>query len=446
MPGNSSTPQRLPSVPLQPTVEKLTRNNHTIWCAQVLTALRGARLEGFLTGKKKAPTEELEEKEGEKSITVPNPEYEDWLAGDQQVLSFILASISKEILVRVVTAPTTAEAWKILEEQLTSQTRVSTINTRMALATTWKGTLSLVEYLAKMQRLGNNMAAAEKPLEDDDLVMYILAGLDEDYDSVVNSVLARPQAITGSKLAAQMLSFEALIDMCSGGSGSSANFVKRGHGPGHGRRGGRGGRFSSSGCGDHTSAGRGGHGGNNSDWPQCQVCHKIGHTTNRCWYRFDDDFVLKQKNVVVTTTSYTVDSDCYVDLGATDHITIEHDKLAVRDKYKDTEKVHTASGAGMEISYTGKSFIHTPHRKLQLCNVFHVPKATKNLMSIHRFSLDNNVFFEINPWFFLIKHRDTRSTLLRGRCRDGLYPLPASNPIKFSFGVNKPTLTRWHDR
>jgi hypothetical protein len=120
MPGNSSTPQRLPSVPLQPTVEKLTRNNHTIWRAQVLTALRGARLEGFLTRKKKAPTEELEEKEGEKSITVPNPEYEDWLAGDQQVLSFILASISKEILVRVVTAPTTAEAWKILEEQLTS--------------------------------------------------------------------------------------------------------------------------------------------------------------------------------------------------------------------------------------------------------------------------------------------------------------------------------------
>jgi hypothetical protein len=45
--------------------------------------LRGARLKVFLTGKKKAPTEELEDKEGEKSITVPNPEYEDWLTGDQ---------------------------------------------------------------------------------------------------------------------------------------------------------------------------------------------------------------------------------------------------------------------------------------------------------------------------------------------------------------------------
>jgi hypothetical protein len=39
-------------------------------------------LEGFVTRKKKAPAEELEEKEGDKSITIPNPEYEDWLAGD----------------------------------------------------------------------------------------------------------------------------------------------------------------------------------------------------------------------------------------------------------------------------------------------------------------------------------------------------------------------------
>jgi hypothetical protein len=61
----------------------------------------------------------------------------------------------------------------------------------------------------------------------------------------------------------------------------------------------------------------------------------------------------------------------------------------------------------MEISYTNKSFIHTPHHKLQLCNVLHVPKDTKNLMSIHLFSLDNNVSFEICPWFFLIKDRET---------------------------------------
>jgi hypothetical protein len=66
-------------------------------------------------------------------------------------------------------------------------------------------------------------------------------------------------------------------------------------------------------------------------------------------------------------------------------------------------------------------------------------------MYIHRFALDNNIFFEIHLWFFLIKDQDTRSVLLRGRCRDGMYPIPASSHVKFSFGVNKSSLTRWRD-
>jgi hypothetical protein len=56
-----------------------------------------------------------------------------------------------------------------------------------------------------------------------------------------------------------------------------------------------------------------------------------------------------------------VDTNWYADSGATDHITSELDKLAIRDKYNGGEKVRTANGANMEeISYTGKSFIHTP--------------------------------------------------------------------------------------
>jgi hypothetical protein len=51
---------------------------------------------------------------------VAYPDYEDWLAADQQVLSFIFASVTKEILVHVAAAKTTADAWKILEEQLAS--------------------------------------------------------------------------------------------------------------------------------------------------------------------------------------------------------------------------------------------------------------------------------------------------------------------------------------
>jgi hypothetical protein len=66
-------------------------------------------------------------------------------------------------------------------------------------------------------------------------------------------------------------------------------------------------------------------------------------------------------------------------------------------------------------------------------------------MYAHHFALDNNVFFEIHPWFFLIKDRDMRTTLLKGSCHDGLYPIPSSYPVKFVFGVNKSSIIRWHD-
>jgi hypothetical protein len=254
MASRSSSNGVITTVVLQPVAEKLTRNNHSTWRAQVLATLCGARLEGFITGKKKAPTAEVEVKEGNDKIIILNPEYEDWHAADTQVLGFLLTSVSKETLVRTAAPKSTAEAWKILEDQLATQTRAHAVNTRMALATTRKGSLSVAKYLAKMQALDNDMAMAGKPLNDEDLVQYILAGLDEDFDSVVNSVLAHPQAITVSELAAQMLSFQSQVDLRNGGSCSSTNFARRGrggfrHGGGRGR-GGRGGRTPTSGRGD----------------------------------------------------------------------------------------------------------------------------------------------------------------------------------------------------
>jgi hypothetical protein len=77
----------------------------------------------------------------------------------------------------------------------------------MALATTRKSTMTVAAYLAKMQSLGNDIASAGKSLDDEDLVQYIPSGLDEDYNSIINFVLARAQPITVSELSAQMLSF-----------------------------------------------------------------------------------------------------------------------------------------------------------------------------------------------------------------------------------------------
>jgi hypothetical protein len=138
------------AIVLQPVQDKLTRNNHATWRAQVLATLRDTRLDGYITGSKTALAAELEEKRSDKITKIVNPEYEDQLASDQQVLGFLLTFVTKEILVRIATAKTAANAWKILEEQFSSQKRAHAVGTRMALATTYKGNLSMAEYMAKM--------------------------------------------------------------------------------------------------------------------------------------------------------------------------------------------------------------------------------------------------------------------------------------------------------
>jgi hypothetical protein len=51
---------------------------------------------------------------------------------------------------------------------------------------------SISEYIGKMCAFADDMASTGKPLDDEDLVSYILARLDEDYNSVITPLVARP--------------------------------------------------------------------------------------------------------------------------------------------------------------------------------------------------------------------------------------------------------------
>jgi hypothetical protein len=73
----------------------------------------------------------------------------------------------------------------------------------------------------------------------------------------------------------------------------------------------------------------------------CHICHREGHGADRC-YKYVG-YPHKSESAA-TTSSYGVDTNWYMDSGATDHITSELDKMSVRDKYHGDDQVHTASG------------------------------------------------------------------------------------------------------
>ena len=173
-----------------PVTEKLTRHNFSLWKAQVMPAIRGAQLEGFIDGTTPAPPKQIEVTIDGKKATTANEAYAKWIASDQQVLSYLLSTLSKEILTQVATKQSAADVWTGIEEMLASQTRTRSVTTRIALTTTQKGSMFMSDYFGKMRSLADDMAASGKPLDDEELVGHILAGLDADYNPVVSAILS----------------------------------------------------------------------------------------------------------------------------------------------------------------------------------------------------------------------------------------------------------------
>jgi hypothetical protein len=112
--------------------------------------------------------------------------------------------------------------------------------------------------------------------------------------------------------------------------------------------------------------------------------------------------------------------------------------------------VHTANGSGMKISHVGHSIVQSTTYDLHLNNISHVPSASKNLVSVHQLTRDNNAFVEFHLDEFFIKEAGTKRMLLRGRCNGCLYalrPSSASSTLnKHVFGAAKPSASLWHSR
>lgn len=169
-----------------------------MWEAQVSSALKGAQMAGFIKPSATAPDQFMPPKEGAKKEDPPieNPKFEKWMAKDQQVLSYLLHSISPEIAAQITSAKTATAAWAVIQGLNASQSRARIISTRMALATASKGTSTISEYFVKMKSLADEMASVGHKLEDEELVSYILTGLDLEFNPVVSAVAARVEPIT----------------------------------------------------------------------------------------------------------------------------------------------------------------------------------------------------------------------------------------------------------
>jgi hypothetical protein len=73
--------------------------------------------------------------------------------------------------------------------------------------TTKKEELCVVEYVSKIWFLGDEMTAAGKQINDDKLITYLFFGLDQEYNSIVTTLLPK-ETLTIGDVYSQLLNFE----------------------------------------------------------------------------------------------------------------------------------------------------------------------------------------------------------------------------------------------
>lgn len=225
-----------------------------------------------------------------------NLEFVIWQRQDQALMSWMLSAMTEGILGTVTSCSSSYEVWA-LERTFASHTKAKTLQLRMQLQTSKKVFLSITDYYNKMKMLVDSLIAAGNLIIDEDLCLYILRGLELEYDTMVVNTIARTTMPTIEKVYSLLLTHESRLNQLNSAGNKevqnmSANYVNFRQ---------RGGNNNSYGRGQNQYGSRGNYRGRgnrgskpntrrNNSKPTCQLCNKYGHSAGICYYRFDKNF------------------------------------------------------------------------------------------------------------------------------------------------------------
>ena len=128
---------------------------------------------------------------GSSSDSLCNPEYISWKRLDQFVMSWLLSSISEQMLGHVVHCQYSAEIRSILEQLFFTKSKARVLQLWLQLQTTKKGSSTIEDYVLKMKTLANSLMASSQQIPDDELILYILSGLGPEFESVVMNLTSK---------------------------------------------------------------------------------------------------------------------------------------------------------------------------------------------------------------------------------------------------------------
>ncbi|XP_010251934.1 PREDICTED: uncharacterized protein LOC104593666 [Nelumbo nucifera] len=156
---------------------KLSGNNFNLWKAQFMPIFRLHQLLGYIDDTSPCPPQYVKNSvpgtDTEDTVSV-NPAYITWQKNDQMILSWIIASLIESTMAHVVSCSTSYDAWQKLTRTYSSSSRVRVQQLRLQLENLKRGSTSCTEYLQNVRIIADNLAAIDKPMSNEDLILAAL--------------------------------------------------------------------------------------------------------------------------------------------------------------------------------------------------------------------------------------------------------------------------------
>nr|CAD1835675.1 unnamed protein product [Ananas comosus var. bracteatus] len=142
---------------------KLNDNNYLLWETQVVSPIESQDLLGFLMGETIAPPKMSTSESG---ATVNNPDYTSWVRTDRLVKSWIVGTLSEEVLGHAVGLQTAAEVWTALTNYFKQSSIAREFDLLAQLQHIRKGNNPLPTYLRNFKSICDQLHAIGKPVSD----------------------------------------------------------------------------------------------------------------------------------------------------------------------------------------------------------------------------------------------------------------------------------------
>jgi hypothetical protein len=182
----------------------------------VTQALRSHLLLGFLDGSFPCPPKEIDNPAYTQDATAPrriyNPAFTSWHQQDAAILSAIMATSTEAVQCLIVFCTTAEEAWSTIAASYSSQSTARYMAIRGQLQDLKKLDSTMTVYFNKVKCLADTLTSIGQPLRPEEFVSYVLKGLDDDYEGVVDVISNPTDPISERDLFAQLVNKEQRVE------------------------------------------------------------------------------------------------------------------------------------------------------------------------------------------------------------------------------------------